>query len=255
MAASPPWRPSKVAQPPFAFALAPTRKGCAHQNWTLARCCSPELASRLRMHAKWPQLDASMVNAVQAPFPWDVGHVNLVEPLSISAFASAIDAWRQRATARVRGFILDVGMNAGIYTWLGSAIAPELDLVGVDLQPLCVQVAECGLRLLHRGGMPSNVHLLRRYVTGNASNRATISMPDNQCGKMVSPTSPRGRSPAGRVFSVRPDATHRVMLPVRPIALGDHLLKHFGSDARAAVVKIDVRRSPSLPTAAGPCHA
>ena len=53
--------------------------------------------------------------------PWQVGHVHLVEPLSVAAFISAIQDWKKRAGSG-RGFVLDIGMNVGFYTWLASAM-------------------------------------------------------------------------------------------------------------------------------------
>ena len=99
--------------------------------------------------------------------------MHLVEPLSVAAFISAIHNWKKGASAE-RGFVLDIGMNVGFYTWLASAIAPELvGLIGVDMQPTCVEVAECGLRLLHNTSRHARappldfarVQLLRRYVS------------------------------------------------------------------------------------------
>ena len=57
-------------------------------------------------------------------------------------------------------------------------------------------------------------------------------------GVMVSPTAAiGGRSPRGKVLAA--PTSNVTKLPVRPIALGHHLLQHFGGGRRAAVVKID----------------
>lgn len=133
-------------------------------------------------------------------------------------------------------------------------MAPGLvGLIGVDMQPTCVEVAECGLRLLHHSSKHATappldfnrVQLLRRYVS-NSSDQAALHVPANhQCGVTVSPTSTDGLSSAfaGRKKKAPSAAEHAAKyataLPVRPIALGQHLLQQFGSDARAAVVKID----------------
>ena len=173
-------------------------------------------------------------------------HMDLMEPLAVAAFVASIYAWKQRVRPRTSGFVLDVGMNAGIYTWLASAIAPELKVIGVDMQPRCVDIAECGLRLLHNGAWPDNVRLFRRYVSAGSSGDATLNVPDNQCGVMVSPTAVGGRTPAGKAqrWERVSNATTR---SVRPIALGEHLLKHVDSGSRAAVVKIVRRAAVSEP--------
>ena len=245
--------PMLDATPPFAFANQPHSAQCTPELWSLAKCCSPAYAGRTDLR-KWEQLLTGYgVKSLMTPRPWQVGHVHLVEPLSVAAFISAIHNWKKRASAE-RGFVLDIGMNVGFYTWLASAIAPELvGLIGVDMQPTCVEVVECGLRLLHNTPRHdkappldfAKVQLLRRYVS-NSSDQATLHVPANQCGVTVSPTSTDGLSSpfAGRKKKKVPTATEQAAkyataLPVRPIALGQHLLQHFGSGARAAVVKID----------------
>ena len=139
--------PMLDATPPFAFANQPHSAQCTPELWSLAKCCSPAYAGRTDLR-KWEQLLTGYgVKSLMTPRPWQVGHVHLVEPLSVAAFISAIHNWKKRASAE-RGFVLDIGMNVGFYTWLASAIAPELvGLIGVDMQPTCVEVAECGLRL------------------------------------------------------------------------------------------------------------
>ena len=84
-------------------------------------------------------------------------------------------------------------------------VAPGLvGLIGVDMQPTCVEVAECGLRLLHHSSKHATappldfnrVQLLRRYVS-NSSDQAALHVPANhQCGVTVSPTSTDGLSSA-----------------------------------------------------------
>ena len=110
---------------------------------------------------KWPQINGT---TLLSPLPWDVSHVDHVEPLSVAAFAAALHAWR-RAPLSSPGVVLDIGMNAGWYTWLANFIAPELSIIGVDMQPKCLEVAECGLRLQHGGALPENVALLQRFVS------------------------------------------------------------------------------------------
>ena len=160
--------------------------------------------------------------------------------------------------------MLDIGMNVGFYTWLASAIAPELaGLIGVDMQPTCLEVAQCGLQLLrtsrHASTSPpldfARVQLLRRYVS-NSSDQATLHVPAHQCGVMVSPASTDGLSSA---FAKKqaPNATevaarYSTALPVRPIALGEHVLQHFGCGARAAVVKIDTEGAFQLASPPAP---
>ena len=166
--------------PPFAFAEAPGRGNFSSERWTAANCCSPRFAQRVDLR-KWTQLNGS--GAILCPRPWDVGHIHLVEPLSVAAFVAAIFAWK-RSPSPTSGFVLDIGMNVGWYTWVASAIAPELSVIGVDMQPNCIEVAKCGLRLLNRerkGAIPANVHLLRNYVS-NSTDDATIYIPENQCG-------------------------------------------------------------------------
>jgi len=136
--------------------------------------------------------------------------------------------------------VLDIGMNAGLYTWLASAIAPELRVIGVDMQPLCMMVAECGLRLANRrrqeGALPANVTLLRRYVSSSGDD-PTVSVPGDQCEVMASPSETGGTRAD---LKQNLEARKSKMLPIRPLALGQHLLKHFGGNSqRAAVVKID----------------
>ena len=240
------------ATPTFRFP-SPIKAQCTPELWTLAACCSPGHASHTDLR-KWEQLLTGYggLTALMTPRPWQVGHVHLVEPLSVAAFISAIQDWKKRAGSG-RGFVLDIGMNVGFYTWLASAMAPGLvGLIGVDMQPKCVEVAECGLRLLHHSSKHATappldfnrVQLLRRYVS-NSSDQAALHVPANQCGVTVSPTSTDGLSSAfaGRRKKAPSAAEHAAKyataLPVRPIALGQHLLQQFGSDARAAVVKID----------------
>ena len=155
--------------------------------------------------------------------------------------------------------MLDIGMNAGLYTWLASAIAPELRVIGVDMQPLCMMVAECGLRLANRrrqeGALPANVTLLQRYVSSSGDD-PTVSVPGDQCEVMASPSETGGTRAD---LKQNLEARKSKMLPIRPLALGQHLLKHFGGNSqRAAVVKIDTegfetRVLESLRPARGTC--
>lgn len=230
-------------EPSWSFAKTPIAARCKRpQQWTAAHCCTPHWSHQLRLNRRWTQLrNATTAGSLRVPNPWQVDHVSHVEPLSVAAFAAAIYHWKQRASLPMNGFVLDVGTNAGVYTLLASAIAPELDLVGIDMQPKCLEVTECGLRLLHDSALPRNVHLLTRYVSNSADDVA-IGVPDGECGVMVSPTATRGRSPQGKLLGVSPHERNTTLAVVerrvRPIALGRHLLDHFGSK-RAAVVKVD----------------
>ena len=220
------------------FAEPRHRRECKSQaTWTTDFCCLPQFAKPLHMDRKWLQLNTSAVRGIRAPSAWDgVSHVHLVEPLSVAAFAAAIHNW---PTPR-SGFVLDIGMNSGVYTWLASAIAPGLSLIGIDMQPKCVEIAECGLRLLHSGTFPGNVQLLGQYVS-RSSDDATLNVSDDQCDVMSSVSGyrhrpGRKRRPGGVEAVVRKVTTR----PVTPIALGKHLLARFSSSGeRAAVVKID----------------
>lgn len=229
------------------FAPYPTRairvQNCSRDRWSQASCCTPNFASRYKL-ARWAQVQNS---SFLIPNPWGVsaGHLSLVEPLSVTAFVAALLSWKQSRSSG--GFVLDIGMNIGWYSWLAHAVSPELFIVGVDMQPMCHEVAKCGLRLQHSGGLPANVQLLRRYAS--STNNNTLQLSAGQCEVEASPSDVSGRARAVRKARKRgrnPSAavpateTSASLVPVRPIMLGPYLLQEFGlRKERAVVVKID----------------
>ena len=87
------WQPEmERTVSPFAFAKRPDGNSCSYRdggtNWSIPKCCSSSFARRVDLH-KWTQLDGSGV-AIFEPRPFSVGHVHLVEPLSVAAFVAAI---------------------------------------------------------------------------------------------------------------------------------------------------------------------
>ena len=87
------WQPEmERTVSPFAFAERPDGNSCSYRdggtNWSIPKCCSSSFAHRVDLH-KWTQLDGSGV-ALFVPKPFNVGHVHLVEPLSVAAFVAAI---------------------------------------------------------------------------------------------------------------------------------------------------------------------
>jgi len=206
---------------------------CSPLQWNSAHCCKPHYVHHADLR-KWAQLDG--IGPIRVPKPWDVSHVYAVEPLSVAAFVAALYSWKRSTPSD--GFVLDIGMNVGWYSWLASTVSPELDIIGVDMQPRCHEVAECGLRLQHNGSLPANVELLRRYVSSSADG-ATLQVPDDECNVMASPDGVLLPKHTHKVNVSTTPARSATMLPVRPIMLGAHLLEQFGSRKRAAVVKID----------------
>ena len=181
-----------VAANSFHFTTNNNFTECTHYHWPSDACCSP-YTIRKRLD-RWTQL---LGMQLPVPKPWLVEHVDLIEPLTVAAFAAAIDRWMHSGAAG--GFVVDISTNAGFYTWLASAIAPKLRLIGVDMQPTCIEVAECGLRLMHRrklnGNMPAKAHLLRRYVSnGTTDPTLYVCRRLGWCRVAASPTDIQGQN-------------------------------------------------------------
>jgi FkbM family methyltransferase len=133
---------------------------------------------------------------------------------------------------------VDVGMNLGWYTLVASQIAPDMNVLGIDMQPRCVDVAACGLQLNSPSGpSPAKVEVLARYVSSVQG--PAVSVPSHACDTMASPSAVAGRRPNGKLRGTmsRLNTTHTT--PVPPILLGRHLLARLSPGERVAVVKID----------------
>ena len=179
-------------------------------------------------------------------------HSRVVEPLSVAAYIAAINAASRTAN---RGWVVDVGANMGFYTVLGATIAPNFQMLSVEMQPKCAQIITCGLLLnrlpnctVDRLGLLARMNsleervcpkvtVLNRYV--GDSSRGPIDVPAATCDTMASPSAVGGRRPDGRLRSTEAHLNQTLKQAVRPIMLGKYLVRHMMPGERVAVVKID----------------
>eukprot|EP00966_Prymnesium_polylepis_P291791 6739207-Prymnesium_polylepis.1 len=160
----------------------------AHTCGTVRRCPLPVKLAR------WPALNSSTVRATRHWIHW-LSNVDQSEPLSMAAFIAAIQARQNDST---RGWVLDIGMNVGMYSLVARALAPAFQLVGVDLQPQCVALTRCHLGVSGLYGTRSE--LLNRFVTSaRATTSSPVLVPAEGCDSMASPTAVGGRRPDGRL--------------------------------------------------------
>ena len=224
--------------PPSAASPSVLRQRCTVKHWPAAECCSPKYVKRFQL-SRWTQLKQTSYNqTLLFPKPWHdkVRHVYGVEPLSVAAFVAAILAHKQQVAAS--GWVLDIGMNLGWYTLLAANLAPELNVVSVDMQPKCADVVACGLRLNSgRHAMPPRVQLHTNFVSGTES--GPIQVPDHACAVMASPSAVAGRAPDGRLSEASHALNVTKRTPVWPILLGAHLLRRLRPGERIAATKID----------------
>eukprot|EP00966_Prymnesium_polylepis_P086362 1999410-Prymnesium_polylepis.1 len=207
----------------------------AHACGTVRRCPLPVKLAR------WPALNGSTVRATWHWMHW-LSNVDQSEPLSMAAFIAAIQT-RQNSSAR--GWVLDIGMNIGMYSLVARApVAPTFQLVGVDLQPHCVTLTRCHLGV--SGLYGSRSELLNRFVTSGATPTASspVLVPAGVCDSMASPTAVGGRRPDGRlrarsntIAGGRYNAS--ALVPVAPLQLGEYLRDRVEKGSRVAVTKID----------------
>ena len=206
---------------------------CTTQSWQSERCCTPMFAKHFRTD-KWTQLGNQ---TILFPKPWHhfVRHVYGIEPLSVAAFSDAIFRHRREHTS---GWVLDVGVNLGWYTLLASTIAPDLRVLGVDMQPKCAEITKCGLQLNGRSlEARGDVQVLTKFVS--SVDGPPIQVPEKACDTMASPSAVAGRRPDGRLRGTMLRINQTKTTPVGPILLGPHLLARAARGERVAVTKID----------------
>ena len=172
----------------------------------------------LRKMTRWPQLlNGTLVLAFLPGWITYMDNFVQVEPLSVVAFAAAVQA------AGSGDQILDIGSNLGFYTTLAATLSPpSVRVLAVEMQPRCVDIIQCHLWLNGVAHHP-RVQILNRYVTASSSSSASSSastsstlssysstatlsvpvsipavrVPRRTCDTMASPSATGGRSPDG----------------------------------------------------------
>lgn len=183
---------------------------------------------------KWAQLGNQ---TLLFPKPWHnyVRHVYGIEPLSVGAFVNAITRHLRK---HITGWVLDIGVNLGWYTVLASMIAPNLRVLGVDMQPKCAEITKCGLQLNSRKATAQGgIQVLTKYVS--SVDTPPIQVPEGACDTMASPSAVAGRRPDGRLRGTMRRLNQTKTIAVGPILLGPYLIAHAARGERVAVTKID----------------
>jgi FkbM family methyltransferase len=194
-------------------------------------CDNPGRISRMSSNGRWPHLQKH-----QLLFSHGMPHhLVTIEPLSVNAFTSAI------ALAPSQITVLDIGSNVGAYAVFAGLLGANV--VAVDMQPKCVQMAACNMRA---NNIDADLQL--GYVAPDHVSRY-IHVPDDDCNVMASPTAVAGRYPHGllqkksRVIYGTDNRTHILspnmrLIDVPPLHVGSYLARKRGL-APVAVVKID----------------
>jgi hypothetical protein len=168
-----------------------------------------------------------------------------IESLSVSAYVSAIDRARQ-ARPQEQPYVMDLGSNMGYYSLLGAALGARV--TAVEMQPRCVEIIECHLRINRHLSTVGSANVLNRFVT-NDGGATPVRVPPDRCDTMASPSATRGRLPSGKLRhqkEVAADARDASALhTVHPVHLGPHLLREHAARMRGAgfaATKVEHRR-------------
>ena len=191
----------------------------------------------LRKTTRWPQLrNGTFILRFLPGWISFMSNFVQVEPLSVTAFARAM------LDAVLNDHVLDIGANMGFYTTLAADVSPKsVRLTAVEMQPRCIDIVRCHLWI---NGVadddPHRVQTLNRYVTHHEDENApAVRVPKRACDTMASPTATAGRRPDGTLRSTQKLLDQRETVPVRPIAIGRHMLTRMAPSARIAATKID----------------
>ena len=222
--------------------------------------CDRRKSYRMPRFAAWPHLAHRQLVFRYGRVP---AHLQTAEPLSVHAFTQTI------SRAPAGSFVIDVGSSVGAYAVFAAALGARV--LGIEMQPLCTQIALCNL---YSNGLLDHADMRLAYVTnesvhgsptavrwysesaGGTSSTSPVSfpssagarpiaVPDDECQTMASPTAVAGRYPSGastrktRILAGEDNRTH--LLNERMSLLRVHPL-HLGRTAQAALRRMPGRK-------------
>ena len=161
-------------------------------------------------------------------------HLATIEPLSVAAFAYAIQNGPNESV------VLDIGANVGAYTLLAGALGRRV--VAVEMQPGCIEWQRCHLAQLDQ--MRVRPRLLTRFVA-SSKYVAPVRVPKTGCEVMASPSAVVGRWPHGlrtkqtrKLDNATPADLRNATRLVRSVHLSDYVRHHL-PHARSFIAKVD----------------
>ena len=141
--------------------------------------------SLFRVVPRWPNLDSLPPVRVLSKHFSVTGQLQHTEPLAVAAFTSALTETHAGCPA-CRTWAIDIGANLGVYSTLAALLS--VPVISVEMQPGCVALARCHLRL---NNVSARVSLLNRFVASESITEP-VDVPTAPCGMMASPTAVAG---------------------------------------------------------------